>query len=76
MVLYAQVACKSSPVRNNKQSNGAEWLISPLGAAQEQEALRTGIRQRKIKFFYLAPVSHTWIRQQKCGNNKRHQNNK
>lgn len=40
---------ESRLVRNNKQrqSNGAEWLIGPPGAAQEQEVLSTGVRQRQ-----------------------------
>lgn len=47
---------ESSLVRNNKQrqSNGAEWLIAPLGAAQEQEALSTGMRQRQNKIFLFS----------------------
>lgn len=54
MVLYAYVECESSLIRNNKQSNGAEWLIAPLGAAQEPEALRTGVRQRQNKILLFS----------------------
>lgn len=53
------MGCESSLVRNIKQSNGAEWLIAPLGAAPEQEALRTSIRQRQNKIFLLSTsISH------------------
>lgn len=47
------MGCDSSLVRNIKQSNGAEWLIAPLGAAQEQKPLRNGIRQRQFFFFFF-----------------------
>lgn len=42
--------------RNNKQrrSNLAECLIAPLGAAQGQEALSSGVRQRQKKMFLFS----------------------